>query len=323
MLWSQRPAGARASERCSPCSRSTRTRRCPATNSSTACGAIIRPATAANSVHTYVARLRRVLEPERIRRAAGQVLTGHGSGYLGVDPGAGALAVGKRAAGWREPVQAEGPVRVLEPGLVVVAVDEERSLAPVGGAVHILHRVEQLPLVRCGAVPPEATNVPQSLMLAYRIVAWAIPAAVKFTYAIRFVPPRPRPTSTVPVSARARRPGRGPTGRCRPATSPRRPPSTPPVPHPRAPAPRGRGGRTRRSVTAISLMVISVNDRPMISKMLALAKLAGAAGGGSGDEGGATADRPASVHCGPPDQGWPGVRRSGMAPSRSATARQR
>lgn len=40
------------------------------------------PASAANGVHTYVAGLRRVLDPDRHLREAGRVLIGGGSGYL-------------------------------------------------------------------------------------------------------------------------------------------------------------------------------------------------------------------------------------------------
>ncbi len=40
------------------------------------------PASAVNSVHVYVAGLRRVLEPHRARRAPGQVLSASGPGYL-------------------------------------------------------------------------------------------------------------------------------------------------------------------------------------------------------------------------------------------------
>ncbi len=40
------------------------------------------PATALNSVHTYVAGLRRVLEPHRTHRAPGHTLLASGPGYL-------------------------------------------------------------------------------------------------------------------------------------------------------------------------------------------------------------------------------------------------
>src|SRR5947207_10705193 len=40
------------------------------------------PRSAANLVHTYVRRLRQVLDPDRARRAAGRVLVSSGSGYL-------------------------------------------------------------------------------------------------------------------------------------------------------------------------------------------------------------------------------------------------
>lgn len=46
------------------------------------------PATAANVVHAYVAKLRKILEPDRVHRAPAQVLTSSGRGYvLHVAPG--------------------------------------------------------------------------------------------------------------------------------------------------------------------------------------------------------------------------------------------
>jgi DNA-binding SARP family transcriptional activator/tetratricopeptide (TPR) repeat protein len=48
------------------------------------------PASSVNLVHTYVARLRRVLEPGRARRGAGRVLARSGSGYV-LHVGAGSL----------------------------------------------------------------------------------------------------------------------------------------------------------------------------------------------------------------------------------------
>jgi DNA-binding SARP family transcriptional activator len=46
------------------------------------------PATAVNGVHTYVARLRRAVEPDRTRRSTARLLVGHGSGYmLRLEPG--------------------------------------------------------------------------------------------------------------------------------------------------------------------------------------------------------------------------------------------
>lgn len=115
------------------------------------------PPTAANVVHSYVARLRKVLEPERARRAPGRLLISSRPGYLlNLETDQLDLRVAEQKLGWARRARAEGDLRAS-----VAAFDDALGMwrgTPLTGVAGPLAEIERTRLVelRLGAMEDRA-----------------------------------------------------------------------------------------------------------------------------------------------------------------------
>lgn len=172
------------------------------------------PVSVVNRLHVMVGGLRRVLEPERTRRSAGQLLTLAGSGYrLQLPPGA--LDVQDFDARLR---RARTCAAAADPAGAVAAFDAARALwrgPPLTGVPGPFAEVERARLVELGLSAAEARA-------AAMLQTGDLAAAIADPQAVR--------------RRRGGRAGAGAAGRGGGGGTPAAPPGGPPL--------RGSGGRT-------------------------------------------------------------------------------
>ena len=140
------------------------------------------PSSAVNLVQTYVAGLRRALEPSRASRAPAELLTSVGDGYLlRVEPGALDLDAFEQQVTAANRLRAAGDLAGA-----AVALDDALALwraEPLGGRLRTFRRRRTRPADRARASRC-SRNAPSSVSRSVRAPSWS-PSSARWSSNIR------------------------------------------------------------------------------------------------------------------------------------------